>query len=238
VKMIYAGAIFLFFLHNVCTSNLDQARALFKEHEYQKAAEIYQTIEPKNGVIWYNLGHCYAQQHDQYNALLCWRTAQKTAYAHHYLLLQNYIDQAEQDLGITHLQTQFKRLTHGAKNYSLAVPLVVWQVIFLFLWYLVLCFLLLRKRLKSVISVLLIVCLGCSGGVLLMHYDATTARVAVINDNEVLLYAGTDTRFSHKMVMAKGQPVTIKHSDAAWHKVECNNSSGWVCADKLQEITT
>lgn len=229
---------FLLFYSCQATEIFNQAQKLYQAKEYQKAAELYQTIEPKNGAVWYNLGHCYAQQNDIYTALICWRRAQKTAYGQRYVATQQCIDAAEQKLGLPHSAPFFKQIVSQLKTYTVAIPLLAWQVFFLFLWYLVLYLFLRGKRLKPVVSVLLIVFLGCTSGGLMLHYDNATARIALVNDNEVPLCAGTDKRFSHKMVMTKGQPVVIEQTIDTWHKIVCNDNSGWVCSDKLEEITT
>lgn len=95
-----------------------------------------------------------------------------------------------------------------------------------------------RKRLVGVGSVLMVLCIGYTTGSLVLHYDAATARLAVIKTKEAPVYAGNDERFSQKMVITQGQPVTIKQTENAWYKIECNAIVGWVCADKLEEITT
>ncbi len=239
MKNISGCLVFLiFFSINATSEELNKAHLFLEQKEYQKAQELYEQLQPKDGAVWFNLGQCYVVQEKTIDALICWKKAEKTAYGSHYLVIQDHIKQAEQKLGIARQENPAVRLYRLVKVYSLAVPVIVWQVIFLFLWYLVLCLLFVHRRLSSGKTALLVLCMVLTSGSLTWQYDAATARVAVVTQQDVAVYAGTDERFSQKTVIAQGQQVIIKQTDNAWHKVECNAGSGWVCADKLEEITT
>lgn len=215
-----------------------QAHLFFEQNDYQKAVELYQSIENKDATIWFNIGQCYYAQEQFFDALLSFKKAQKTSYGFRYLTIEEHIKKVEAHLQLLKSQSTISIIFSAVKKYCLVVPPIVWQVIFIFLWYLILALLWLSYKIFDKSFVALLFCLMISGGGLTVFYTTMHSRQAIAKYSDVALYAGTDERFFKKAVIALGEPVIIEKSDNNWHKVTCSAGTGWLDSDKIEEITT
>lgn len=53
-----------------------QANQLYTQKQYQKALELYGQMPAKGPAVWYNMGNCAHQLHDDLHALLYWKRAE------------------------------------------------------------------------------------------------------------------------------------------------------------------
>lgn len=230
----------LLFMCSVYPSSelLNKAHLFFEQKEYAKAQELYEQLQEKDGAVWMQLGHCYFAQDKPLDALICWKRAEKTAYGAAYIAVHTLQEQAEQKLSAREQIGLFMYWMRWCKIYVLAIPTIVWQVIFLFLWYLIFYALVIRKRLHAKKFTFLVGCLLVAAYSLTLQHKLVSSRVAIVKEQEAPLYAGTDERFYKRAVLAQGQHVNIKKTENGWHKVEGPTGSGWVQTNKVEEITT
>lgn len=233
-------AIMFLFAWSVYPSSelLNKAHLFFEQKEYAKAQELYEQLQEKDGAVWMQLGYCYFAQEKPLEALVCWKKAEKTAYGAAYVAVQTLLAQAEQKLLATEQSGYFMPWVHWCKIYLIAVPTIVWQVIFLILWYLIFYAFVMRKRWYTKKTAVLVGCLLVAAYSLTIQHNVVSKRVAVVKEQEAPLYAGTDERFFKRAVLAQGQHVTIKKTENGWHKVDGPTGSGWVQTNKVEEITT
>lgn len=201
-----------------------QAQVAYQKSDFKKAIALYQSINNKGAIVWFNLGNCYYHCQQYVDALACWKRSLK--YGGNFLLssINDNCDQAYQRLGLHHSTSFMKKSIEKINGCSL----FLWQMIFLLLWILFLGNIVhFSKKNYVLVPILLFSLMSLSGACLGVKYWNGMQEKALVK-KECPLFAGTDERFSKIAILVPGLEVTVKEKRDIWCKVQSNDHLGWI----------
>jgi len=211
-----------------------QANAAYHQKEYKQALELYQKIEPKSGIVLYNMGNCNYRLGDYVSALIYWRKAEHSGFLSS--STEHNCQKAAQELRLDGYKQ--KTMYNACMNWIRSFPIGFWQFLFLLSWYILLfglCWIKFLRK-KMCLFFLLLIHIVISSGVT-FKVLLCSKELGIIKNEEVLLFAGTDEQFNKRGKVVKGQEIVIHEKRGAWYKVSQNNQSGWLKADGLEYVS-
>lgn len=105
-----------------------QANNCYKNKEYQKAFDLYNSIACKGCSTWYNMGNCAFKMNKPVDSLIYWRKAQHNATARELQNIEKNINVVYNVLERTPEHTGFNRFVRTMLN---KFSLFAWQIFFL-----------------------------------------------------------------------------------------------------------
>ena len=210
-----------------------QGNAAYNKGDYTQAVQLYERIESKGPVIFYNMGHCFYHLGNYFQALLCWKKATLQGNFHLRAAAEHNCKRACEKLSLQVQEPSYlKSMVTWAQSYSLRL----WQILFLCFWSIfLLLYIFWRTRKKMVICFFLLPVSLCGTGMWLTFLDKSQTR-ALVRQKEALLLAGTDALCTQRGKITEGQEVVVKEQRGQWCKVCINEYSGWVNAEALEFI--
>lgn len=225
-------ALLLVFTMHAATQNSQElflrANKEYKNKCYQKAAEIYESIEPKGRAVWYNLGNCLYHLDNTPQAIAYWRHSQKDAPFHEQEDAEHNIACAREKEGLSNPPSVW---WHRALRASAALmPIGIAQLLFLFCWYLL--FLLAwrttNKGFKFFITAgLLVIIITWLAGILYVVYSRQCYPRAVVK-HETAVVAGPHVKYHQVGVVRVPDELTVLQQRTGWCKIMHETTYGWV----------
>ena len=210
-----------------------QAKALYAKKEYTRALELYQSVEPKNSAIWYNIGNCLYKQGDHMNALVHWARASSGASSDLRDDIACNIMRVHEKIGTTE-SSQASSL-QDVNTVFTKIPLVIVQLLFLLIWFLsIFYFIKNGRRGKNYRFVLgcMYIALVMVAGMITVNYVGSNKRIALVM-KDAPLFAGPNEHYNRMAVLQKAACVGVAHMRDGWAKIEYQNQVGWVAADSV-----
>ncbi|MCL4229829.1 hypothetical protein KJZ61_04055 [Candidatus Dependentiae bacterium] len=208
----------------------------YRMQDYEKALELYQTIQPKHSSVWYNMGNCAYHRGDYVQACLWWKKAMWRANHSLLIAIQHNLKHCLPLLGKDFEQgglVGFKQYVYTVLT-KIHVGMV--QVIFLVLWWLVLASAMLGKKLHRAVLSALMVGVIISGGMMLLHYRMRQTNRAIVRGEAVAMRTGPDEHYHSTGNLECLDQVDICQAAGDWFKVSSNRGVGWIPAQKLELI--
>lgn len=210
-----------------------RANDCYEQNDNEQAFALYQSIEHKGPAVWFNMGNCAYKSENYVDALLYWRRAEKHAACNAtFTAINNNYKLLEKELGITNTRMGWQRLF----QYLSVVPLLWMQLVFLFLWIVLLIVLrrLIRKKRYGILFLYLLcmVLLICFIGI---KYAIMKEQRGIVMQ-KVALYVGPDKNYHVVGTIDKATEVSIDENDGQWIKVNGPHDKGWVHCDNVALI--
>lgn len=220
----------------LCTTNcarsedlFEQAHKLYCQEAYAQALQAYEQIEPKNAVIFYNMGNAAYCAQDYVAAYLYWLRAQTYGNATVYAAAtKNMMQLVSQGL-IAPMNVIYLWIRWLTKY----IMIYMWQLLFLLAWYAIY-FLLYKKKLRSCYVIVSILVLICSAIPITVVYHA--GRLMGVSLQDVALYNGPNRSYYQIGQLSKGKLVLIKQVHESWLQVEADGQLGWVEKAPIAQI--
>jgi len=210
-----------------------KANREYQNKNYEKALELYQSIEKKGPATWCNMGNCSFKLKKYVDALVCWRRAKKNVSRVELIDLNKNIAAVDQLLGRA---PKAGSLEFFLDNLLGRFSLFSFQFIFLFFWLSLFGFLFFLKKRKAIFLSVLIPLNFVFGFGLFAKYRLHSCSQAIVIDRTASLFVGPDEKY---LVVCKpnfADEVRVIDQKENWCKVKVNGLSGWMLADNLAII--
>lgn len=203
-----------------------QAKQAYAQKSYDKALELFERIEPKNSVIWYDIGVCLLSLNKPLEALIVFKKAQRYATSaqefercqqmSHWVNNQQGYDSSDWFSRDQKLIFYFKSFLLLLLNYIAAGSMTL------------LLFLLYKKVGNTKGMVLLLIMIGL--GSLIMNNVVTTMmhRSYGIITESTPVVAVPDSHGETKGVLSAGQEVLIERAYGDWLLIKNAAFAGWI----------
>lgn len=204
----------------------------YAQGNYENALNAYDSICSKGYIVLYNMGNCFFHRDDYAQALVYWSRAQKGATPQMYQNIMQNKAIAFKKLGKQQPYTITDKLVKGVGFLSVYVSLLVLQIIFLIIWFVLM--VLRRKkysemvRLKKITHISICFFMVIVGTILTVEYLYHDIGHAIVVKKEAKLLNGPDNAFQVISPLVYAEDVTIKEAREGWYKIQYADMLGWV----------
>lgn len=203
----------------------NQANHHYKEQEYERAYELYEQIEPKNAVVWINMGNVAYRKEDYLHSLICWERALRVTKSSRLQdMCHHNIGCAKKALGVSLPQPLYKNIY------------LRWFIVLMILA--ILAYLVYRCIVKREIKIALVITFLLTDVMAYRWYNQSkraTEQTALTTES-THLYAGPDTMFHVLAQVPSVSYCTITDTKNSWYKVSCLDTMGWISMDAVEVI--
>lgn len=226
-------------IHSAQTQNNEelflQGNQAYVQGDFLQAINLYNAIENKGAIVWYNLGNSWYRIENYVQALLCWAKANKYGAAAIRSAVAHNAQRAHEHLGITDDRTPLQFIGAKIESALMRIPVFVLQVLFLTALYVfVFCYIFLGRKQNVLLLFLLMVFLGF---LLLFVMHVNNRQHALIVQPKTTIYAGMDKQFSQVGTLNAGQEIILlEQKENGWSKIACGLVRGWVNSESLETI--
>lgn len=228
VKKIKNLGLIIFLLLNLpnCLAKTAQeaflhANQLCTGGQYAQALEIYDAINHKSGLVWYNIGNCYFYQKELVKAIWAWLQACKMGQPDVIVNAQHNIAVAQNLLDIK-----------AQAGYYPRVDLLIWQLLALLVVYMLFALLIKMRQIKRLLQILLFLVEIGIFGTTFWYLKELQIEYAVVQ-NETALIAGPDRHYHVLGQLVKGQIVKVLKGCSQWCYIKDRQMQGWCGRDDL-----
>jgi len=242
MKRFLVVFIILFSVHLHAHKHEDflQANKAYSQGDYDKALQIYVSLEDKGVGVYFNMGNAYYKKGDYAQALMSWKKAQRLAYGAQLRAIFENIKKAEKKLALfTDSLTDTVIISVGP--YVSYIPMVIMQLVWLlFVCGIVFSFLRQAGHRRVFTLFLFVIGLVFVGGVMAIKRTIQLNNCALVMNKEALLFAGPNNRYHQVTSVVRGNQLFINaiscQQENDWYKVMFGNHVGWVSSSALSVI--
>lgn len=213
-----------------------QACTFYKNGEFHKALENFQKIEPKNSAVWYNMGNCAYLCNDMTQAYICWKKAERHAPTHIKNLIDKNVAVFLEKFGKHDHESLLAGFLQDVYTMLAKIPDGIVQLLFLFVWYVALALISMRKKISYVMCILLGMAVIGFASLVIMHYYAEERLEGIICKDETPLYAGPDDRYHMIGSLNHLDTIRVYQRIGSWCKVGNRSCTGWTPADSIELV--
>lgn len=198
-----------------------QANQRYAHQDYAGAAELYRSIEPKTGNVWYNLGNSLYMQGEKLEALSAWHQALKKTSGAVYASAQSNLHIVENELFRDPYDVKFFYIDTFLLRYLFIVQSLVLGLFLLISWRF-------RKSgsLYSVIALIFLI------GYAKIFYNKFT-DIRMITKHETSVHVGPDKEYPMMVQMPIHTKVRVVGEQKDWYHVKSSGIDGWVSAEDV-----
>lgn len=211
-----------------------KAAIAYRVADFEKAAQLYDSIKHKGPGVWFNLGNCRYALKQYPNAIVSWKRAQRGASLDMLHTIDHNLRAGYNKLGIPMEQSRIASLLDwGAHRLH---PFML-QILFLIGWYFLWLLIIYKRKMRLVgfyfglISFFLVL----FGSVLLMQYTHYLYKKAVVVKKASLL-AGPHEQYDVLKELPIMHDVQIRDEREGWYKVATQDQTGWISADVVETV--
>ncbi|MCX5922613.1 MAG: SH3 domain-containing protein [Candidatus Dependentiae bacterium] len=234
----YILVTILFSLHMVRADTTQElllrAYTCYQQKDFSQAYTLYESIEPKDLLVWYNMGNCCYKLGNVVQAVAYWHKARRHALPEERATISYNIDVAEIQLAVSGEHGVLAKLERKLD----AAPLFWLQIMFLFCWFS--CFFFIKKynrgtKYRALFGSILIIVTLSSGLAVVIKYKSLQQRGVVMKPN-VSVFAGPDQQYHVVGVLNAACPVTLVEERESWCKIKHQRCSGWVPKEMITVV--
>ncbi len=215
-----------------CQSLFLEGQQACQQNKFEKALEIFLQIEPKNEVVWLQLGICYGHLGQEVQSLIAFKKALIYSFSPSCTkLIQENIQKIKDKLSLPENSFTMRSMIF-IDRYARFIPLFWWQIILLFFWFLLALsgIWLVKKKYYGRIGMLMSICLLCAVIVMVRYKIITRVDAVVVRPSVIYLSANKNLTTENKLI--PGQEIIILQKKDQWCKINSNNQVGWIpCED-------
>jgi len=211
-----------------------QANKLYQEHEYQRALELYQTIEHKGPAVWYNMGNAAYNLNQYVDARVFWERAKCGAtraeladITYNNEMLDQQFEEQPQTIDA------WESMLTSLQAYAASFSMLFLQLLILSLT-LIMC-ILLRSALSMRFVIIVCLCIVYVPAMMLTgsKMAARSRCVAVMKDEQASLFTGPDEQFHVIEVVPQGTRLVLEQEHGQWCKARYAAVVGWIKKDTM-----
>jgi tetratricopeptide (TPR) repeat protein len=217
-----------------------QATMLYKQGQFDQALETYAKIIDKDRTVYFNQGNCAFKLQRYGKALLFWRRAERDwgMFGRQELddnialvkkITRQGVGQQTGQGPWNALQTSAKNIKNSYISYVRAIPLFMFQILFLLLW--ALFFMLLKwfKRNRRGIVIMFVAIIYVSAGLLLVSKYSESSRVyGIVTTQQAPLYSGPGETYQTLGSLGQAHEVIIQRESDGYYKIKAAPLFGWI----------
>lgn len=214
---------------------LQKAAAAYKEDTFDQAEKFLQQIEHKSSEVWYDLGNISYKKNEYDLALAYWRVALREGSSTIQQAAHFNIHFLKEKMNIESKESFFQKM----KAVFYAVPLIMYQCIFLLCWLSLLFFIKNYKhgtRYTMLFCMLLLILTTVSGVMTGLKYHNDKRRIGIVMKQNSVLFAGPDEQYHALGHLERAMEVTIEEQRDSWYKISTVKESGWVMHDVIAVV--
>ena len=210
-----------------------KAAALFAQHKWQDALQVYETIEPKTSSLWYNMGNCAFNVHDYAYALYCWLSAIPGSTVKELYRIKQHINL----LTVPNEESGEHKpmMTIQWQDWGLhATSWLMLQLLFLAVWFCIIFLFVYRYRIEFI-------WIGSTGlciiiFIMLNKYWIDCRSYAIIKDNQTTVLIGPDNHFHSLGLVHQADCMRIKQEKKGWVLIQGHGIEGWIKATSIYRV--
>jgi tetratricopeptide (TPR) repeat protein len=224
-------------MHALPENLLQQAEAFFYEKKYEQALQSYSKIEPKNAVIWYNIGLMHVHLEDYLQADIAFARAEKYGT---WLVwkkidaIKTYLAEKKDPDFVAKWSDQ---LAIFSKRCILSISMIVWQLlvlmlllgVFMMYWY---------QKWNSYTNYWIISTLGfLVFSMMVYKNEQLQLQQGIVTQLFADVYAGPDSSFYIKDKIEQGSLLKWnQESIHGYYPVKYQNKCGWVHKKNIEIV--
>lgn len=198
-----------------------EANQFLKMGKYGEAQNIYESLEHKNAVVWYNLGNCYFYQKNWSKALWAWVHAYKAGD-------KQVVENSQYNIDATQKLLDIK----NQSDYYPKANFLILQLLALLIVYGLFIFLIQTNSNKKPLQKLLfLIEIGIFGTT--FWYSNQLKIVYAVVQHEANLVAGPDLHYHDLEHLAVGEIVKLLNQNTEWCYVKHRQMQGWLKKNNL-----
>ncbi len=212
-----------------------KANAAYEAGDPKTALQLYESMRMKGPAVHYGMGNCYFFEGRYPEAVVAWRRAQNGCAWSEYPQLEASIMRAYHEYGKSHDDSLWTRARAFITRLVIMPSLFAWQMLFLFMWFLLIfCAPYLVKRSSYGVLVCLVCATGMSAGSCALIYRLKTYHRAIVIKKSIFLYAGPDRSYARIATVNGLDEAHVQSVRDGWFKIRMSShGSGWVAADDV-----
>lgn len=229
------------------TELFTQANEAYKKGDFALAYDDYQKMSNKNSAVHYNLGNCAYKLSKYGYALLHWRRAERNWGFFGREELNKNIELVKKQLNPPQTSQETNGLStiidfcKSNKNAffatSRAMTLFHLQIIVLFMWICLFCYLrYLYKRKQKAIIFTLFLLQAVFTFMLAIKYNNEFREFAIITSQQATLLSGPGSTFTQLQRLPEAQEAVILSSSGEYYKIRVNGRIGWLTKTSIEKI--
>lgn len=236
--LIYSIITGFFFIAsgNATPELFTQAVESYQNKDYSKAYNKLITLQEKNNAVYELLGDCAQELKKKGEAVLFWRKAQVDGGLSRLIRIEDKIknlttEQEGQKSGVL-------SILRTAKQFYLAliraVPLINIQVLFLFLWIIMLMYTrYMYRRKQRFLIVFIFSLLACVSMILAQKYNIFHKKHGVVIQ-DAGIYSGPAENYTKLMVVPQGTEGLELNKNNSFSKIRTHLGAGWIKTESFE----
>lgn len=198
-----------------------QANQLVHNGDYAQALQMYDSVDHKSGMIWYNMGNCYFYQKEHIKAIWAWLKACKIG-------SKTVVANSRYNIAVAQNLLDIK----AQAGYYPKVDFFLWQIIALFINYALFLFLIkMAKNRKKLLLLIFLMEIGILGTTF-WYVKELKMEYAVVQ-NKADIRAGPAQNYHKLDHLQQGQIVKLLKACPMWIYVKDEQRQGWCSSDDL-----
>lgn len=216
-----------------------RAGDFYSNKKYKQALDLYESIDRKGPVIFYNIGNCKFRLEQYFDALVYYNRAKNGASFDLLNSIKYNINIVNSKLGVFEKEKFWQTLEDNINLHSIFKL----QVLFLIFWFIFFILYIFLKKLRVVFLSINFIFIIVFGFFVLIKYRIEKYPAA-ISRKSITVYLGPSETY-HKLIdISKAQKVQVKAKERVnfkkeckdWFKIKYNGITGWVLASDLEII--
>lgn len=206
-----------------------QGNIFYKDNQFEKAIDLYQSIDNKNSHIWFNIGNSYYKLGKMAEAKVAFLRARKNARLPDLKNIDYNMNQLNQKLNINDDSSRLEIFFGFISKYMSVTSFVMLQFLFLVLWFLGNLFLIKLIKTKKYALLLILIFVTFTFLVCLMiKYFENNRKVGVIAIDNYVVLAGPDKNYHQIGSLKFCNKIIISKEFNGWLKVSKSDLTGWI----------
>lgn len=205
----------------------NQANQMYSKCCYDKAIDLYNSINNKNYSCWFNIGNCYFKLKKYNLAMAYWKKALNNSPYKNNEDIEFNLSKVGEILSIQKNKNNF------IKKYLDSIPTFYLEILFLIFWYLFFLFVvrIIKKKFYLVLSsfflcnIFLFCCLS-------FKYNEKNDK-AIVLQKDTPVFAGPGKDYHIIGLLNMAQELKINYKNGEWVKISSNELTGWTLASSI-----
>lgn len=202
----------------------------YREGDFKNALALFDSIEPKTPLVFYNMGNTVYQQGNDLEALLYWERSKKAALGSLYSACVYNIKQIRNKMGIANHKTW----GDFDLTWMSYISTGVWQLFFLIMWYISVVSMIMAQRRR--IRIGFTITSGMLGVLLVALWMISSETTALVISNDADLYVGPNKTFHSLEKIPYAAYISVMDTKESWYKVCYNTRTGWILMENVELI--
>jgi tetratricopeptide (TPR) repeat protein len=223
-----------------------QANEQYKLGNFEQAYDFYNQITDKKPHIYYNLGNCAYKMNRLGYALFHWRQAEKDwgiwgrgELLSNIKLVKSLLENKsgiKKQSKVVGVIGAISNIKHIVISFVRSIPLVVLQMLFLLLWFILFFYMGICKNHKTIIIPIVLSLAVFCGSMLAIKYGLGLCRHSIVVVEKTEMYSGPGNNYQILGFLFEGQEGIMTKQSDKFYKIKFGGRIGWVDEKSLETI--